>query len=126
MDYKLHNGSLYKFSLGVYVGVLVKESTMKKMAKEFAKYRERISLILHDEADKGNVFPHMWTLHYPDNKQTTVNFISTSDDTEQRIEGALTVGDSGITHCPLVFIAGSMDEAKEMADAHHKEAGGAS
>ena len=66
MEPKIHSGSLYDISCGHRCGVLVKESTMKKITKLQATYLEDVKRVLSSEAEKGNVFPSMWTLHYPD------------------------------------------------------------
>lgn len=113
----IHNGSLYDYTSGCYCGVLIKEGVMRQLAKLQQKHLHSVKQLLADEAEKGNVFPSMWTLHHPDGVQTTVRFIDTSADIMQRITAA-TRSDQP-KHRPLVFIAGSMDEAKKMADAHH-------
>lgn len=110
-----HAGSLYDYTGGCYRGVLIKESTMRKLAKLQARHLEDVKRLLANEADRGRVFPSMWTLHNPQGVQTTVKYIDTSADAAQRIAAATT--SSPPTHCPLVFIAGSMGEAKTMANA---------
>ena len=104
---------------------------MRKLAALQAQHLESVKRLLSDEADRGNVYPSMWTLHHPDGVQTTVRFIDTSEDLKGRIKNATITRQP--TAQPLVFIAGSMDEAKQMADARHaalhcemaKEDGGA-
>lgn len=115
VDYKIHNGTLYDYTAGSYCGVLVKENVMRKLVRLQQEHLEKVKRLLSDEADKGNVFPSMWTLHYPDEKQETVNFIDTKADVKLRIENA-TTSNQPRSH-ELVFIAGSMKEAKQMADA---------
>lgn len=117
-DYDLYPGSLYDYHAGAYCGVLITESVMRRLAKLQAKHLEDVKRVLADEADRGNVFPSMWTLHYPEGVQTTVRYIDKSADVRQRIGTA--VHAHAPLHSPLVFIAGSMDEAKAMADAHHE------
>lgn len=115
MTYKLHEGTLFSYSAGVLCGVLVKESVMKKLVKLQTKHLEDVKRILSDGADKGEVFPKHWTLHYPNGVQTIVNFIDTSRDIKTSIRCATT----GATpeRKELVFIAKSMQEAEDMADA---------
>lgn len=121
MTYETYPGSLYDYTAGVYCGVLVKEPVMRKLAGLQAKHLEEVKRLLTDEADRGNVFPSMWTLHHPGGKQTTVNFISKDDDVYQRIKNATTGAQP--RHIPLVFIASSMDEAEAMADERYLELG---
>ena len=87
---------------------------MKKLAKLEALHLEKVKRLLHDEGDKGNVFPSMWTLHHPEGVQTTVDFIDESRDLNESIRCA--VNNSMPIHKPLVFIASSMKEAGIMAD----------
>lgn len=117
--YRLYNGTLYDYTASSYCGVLVKESVMKKLAKLQAQHLYDVKRVLADGADKGDVFPSMWTLHYPQGKQETVSFIDTSIDVRERIKNA-TYKNQPIAR-PLVFIAGSMQEAKQMADAMFEE-----
>lgn len=119
MDYKIHNGTLFDYTAGVLCGVLVTEQVMRKLAALQAKHLEDVKRLLSDEAERGSVFPSMWTLHYPEGAQTTVRFIDTSEDLSRRIKNATTANQP--IACPLVFVAGSMDEAKKMADARHEE-----
>jgi len=121
MTYETYPGSLYDYTAGAYCGVLVKEHVMRKLAGLQAKHLEEVKRLLIDEADRGNVFPSMWTLHYPGGEQTTVNFIPKGDDVYQRIKNATTGAQP--RHIPVVFIASSMEEAKAMADARHSELG---
>ena len=130
-EYKIHPGTLYDYTAGVYCGVLVTEKVMRKLAALQAQHLESVKRLLSDEADRGNVYPSMWTLHHPDGVQTNVRFIDVSADLSERIKNATTTHQP--TAQPLVFIANSMDEAKQMADARHaalhcemaKEDGGA-
>lgn len=112
--FTLHEGSLYDFSSSIYCGVLIKETTMRKLVKLQSRYLEEVKKLLFNEADKGNVFPSMWTLHYPDAQPTEVNYIDTCADVSNRIINATLA--SQPLHKPLVFIAGSIEEAKLMAD----------
>jgi hypothetical protein len=118
-DYKIHAGTLYDYTASSYCGVLVKESVMKKLVKLQAQHLDDVKRILADGADKGDVYPSMWTLHYPQGDQETVHFIDTSIDVRDRIKNA-TYKNQPIVR-PLVFIAGSMQEAKQMADAMFAE-----
>lgn len=118
-NYKTHDGSLYDYTNGAYCGVLVKEETMRKLVKLQNKHLEDVKRLLMDHADKGNVFPSMWALHYPDDEQTTVNYIDTSATVCERIKYA-TMTNKPI-HKGLVFIASSMEEAGQMADSRIEE-----
>lgn len=110
----IYNGTLFNYSAGVYVGCLVKESTMRKLAKLQAEHERAVKRLLADEAERGNVFAAGWTLHYPNGQQTTVNFIDTTADIKSRIDVA--THSHRPTAVPLVFVAKGMSEAKEMAD----------
>lgn len=116
-EYNTHTGTLYDYSAGVYCGVLVTEKVMRKLAALQAQHLEAVKRLLSDEAERGNVHPSMWTLHTPDGEHTTVRYIDTSADVQQRIKAA-TISRQPEA-CPVVFIASSMDEAKHMADARH-------
>ena len=116
-EYKTHPGTLYDYTAGVYCGVLVTEKVMRKLAALQAQHLESVKRLLADEAERGNVHPGMWTLHYPEGKQTEVKFIDTSADLRKCINNATTSNQP--TAHKVVFIAGSMDEAKQMADARH-------
>jgi hypothetical protein len=119
MSYKIHNGTLFDYTAGVYCGVLVKEHVMRKLAALQTKHLEDVKRLLIDQADKGNVFPSSWTLHYPDGKQTKVSFISNLCSVEERINNAVCSAKPKVE--PLVFIAETMEEAKAMADARYSE-----
>ena len=114
MEYTTYDGTLYEYNAGVYCGVLVTESVMKKLVALQHKHLEEVKRLLTDQADRGNVFPSSWTLHYPEGKQTRVSFIDTTDDVKNMIKYA-TRSDQPKARFP-VFIASGMDEAKEMAD----------
>lgn len=116
-EYKTHPGTLYDYTAGVYCGVLVTEKVMRKLAALQAKHLEDVKRLLSDESECGNVHPSMWTLHYPDGEQTVVKFINTSENLRGRIKNA-TIARQPVAH-KVVFVAGSMDEAKKMADARH-------
>ncbi len=120
-DYVTYPGSLYDYTAGIYCGVLITESVMRKLAKLQARHLADVTRLLTDEADRGNVFPSGWTLHYPDGKQTAVHFIEDGRDIQERIHTARISNPP--RHLPLVFVASSMGEAKAMADAHHAEVG---
>lgn len=119
MTYKTYPGTLYNYTAGTLCGVLITEPVMRKLAKLQAKHLEDVKRLLTDENERGNVFPHMWSLHYPNGEQTTINYIATNYTVEDRIASAV------VSHPPRacfpVFIAGSMDEAEEMADNRFKE-----
>lgn len=119
MTYKTYPGTLYNYTAGVLCGVLVTEPVMRKPAKLQVKHLEEVKRLLTDENERGNVFPSMWTLHYPNREQTTVNYIATNYTAEERIKNAVVANPPEA--CFPVFIAGSMDEAKEMADNRFKE-----
>ena len=116
----LHEGTLYEYSAGVLFGVLVKEPVMKKLARLQNSYLESMRRLLSDESDNGTVFSGMWTLHYPHGEQTVVTFIDNTIDTAASIKSATHAAQP--IHRPLVFVAGSMEEAREMADAHFEQA----
>ena len=121
MSYKMHPGTLYDYHCGVACGVLLKESTMRKLAKLQAAHLEAVKRLLSDEADRGNVFPSAWTLHYPEGEQTEVYFESTaSHGTVEKAIRYATTAYPPRARFP-VFIAKSMEEAKVMADARHQE-----
>lgn len=117
MSYEIYPGSLYDYTAGTNCGVLVKEDVMRKLAKLQAAHLETVKRLLTDEAARGNVFPSMWTLHYPEGKQTHVQFVDTSEDLARRIKSA--TASHPPRHHALVFVANSMDEARQMADEHH-------
>lgn len=121
MSYELKNGSLYQYSAGVYCGVIMKQNVMKKLAKLQAEHLREVKKILTDGADNGDVFPHMWTLHHPNGVQTMVHFIDKGADVYENINYAITHQQP--VHLNKVFIASSMDEAKQMADELHQETG---
>jgi hypothetical protein len=116
--FKTYPGSLYDYTAGCYCGVLMTEPVMRKLAKLQAKHAEDVKRVLTDEAERGNVFPSMWTLHYPEGVQTTVRFIEEGADLKHRIQmGAIA---NPPRHEPLVFIAADMHEARVMADARYE------
>lgn len=119
MTYEIFNGSLYNYTAGALCGVLVKESVMKKLAKLQAKHLEDVKRVLRDGADNCEVFPSMWTLHYPGGKQTSVYYIDKSSNVNDRIKNAIVSNPP--RHHPVVFVASEMDEAKSMADARYEE-----
>lgn len=119
MTYKTYPGSLYDYTAGVRCGVLVTEPVMRKLAKLQAKHLEEVKRVLTDECDRGNVFPSMWTLHYPQGQQTTVRFIDSDRDLKSSIKNACHT--AAPKHEPLVFIASSMAEAQAMADERWNE-----
>lgn len=111
----LYDGRLYDYTAGTNCGVLVTKEIMRKLAKLQTEHLRQVKMLLLEGAEEEKVFPSMWTLHYPDGKQTRVKFIDTSADVLRRINMA--------THArqPIkeerVFIAASMEEAEGMADA---------
>jgi hypothetical protein len=117
--YTTYPGTLYNYTAGVLCGVLITEPVMRKLVRLQTKHLEDVKRLLTDENERGNVFPSMWTLHYPNGEQTTVEYIATNYTAQQRINSA--VVSHPPTACFPVFIAGSMDEAKEMADNRFKE-----
>lgn len=113
--FKVHPGTLYNYTAGVNCGVLVTERVMRKLVALQAEHLEAVKRLLYDCS--GDVFPSMWTLHHPEGRQTVVNFIDTRLTVEERIRTALTSHQP--EPCFPVFIAGSMREAEQMADARH-------
>lgn len=118
MDYKKYDGSLYDYTAGILCGVLVKENVMRKLAKLQAKHLEDVKRLLVNGAENGDVFPSMWTLHYPKGEQTVVKYIDKSTDVRERIRNA--THSAQPEHYDTVFIASSMEEAKNMAEEHFK------
>lgn len=116
-EYEVHHGTLYDYNAGCQVGVLIKENVMRKLLKLQHQHLDAVKRLLTDEAENGNVFPSMWTLHYPEGKQTTVRFIDKSENLAMRIKSAVCAAQPRVEK--LVFIASSMDEAERMANAHH-------
>ena len=108
-------GTLYDYNAGVYCGVLVSAQVMRKLAALQAMHVEAVKRLLTD--NKTEVFPSMWTLHYPNGEQKIVRFIDRSEPVERAIDRATH------SHQPRavfpVFIASSMDEAGRMADERH-------
>jgi hypothetical protein len=118
MSYKKYDGTL--FSISSYAcGVLVKEKTMKRLAGLYSKHLEEVKTILKDEAERGNVFPYMWTLAYPDGKQTNVTYIDESRSVDSAIRCA-TLCNQPI-ESKLVFISSSMDDAKKQAEEYYEQ-----
>lgn len=119
MTYETYPGSLYDYNAGTLCGVLVKEGVMRKLAKLQAAHLAAVKQLLTNEAERGNVFPSMWTIHYPAGEQTMVHFVYKGEDLNRRIQSATVANPP--RHHPLVFVASSMDEAKQMADERHAE-----
>lgn len=119
MEYKMHEGSLYSYTAGIYAGVLVKENIMKRLVKLQTKHLEDVKRILLDGVDNDEVFPYGWTLHYPEGKQTQVTFIDKTRDVRRAIKSATTGHHP--KYEPVVFIADSMEEAQSMAEARHEK-----
>lgn len=119
MSYEIYQGSLYDYNAGTLCGVLVKEEVMRKLVKLQAAHLDAVKRLLTDEADRGNVFPSMWTLHHPEGEQTTVHFVYKGEDLKRRIQHA--TASHPPRHHPLVFVASSMDEAEQMADERYAD-----
>lgn len=119
-EIKKHNGGLFNYSAGAYCGVLVEEHVMKKLAKLQAKQLDEVKQLLH--ANRDSIYPSGWTLHYPNGNQTTVRFIDEREDVDRRISHATTSNPPRFIS--KVFIASSMNEAKDMADADFERTGG--
>lgn len=119
--YQIHPGTLFKYTAGVYCGVFMKEATMRRLAKLQAAHLEQVRRILADGADRGELFPAGWTLHYPEGEQTVVHFIDTAYSVSQRIQWA-TISQPPEA-LPLVFVADGTADAKRQADARHEEIG---
>lgn len=116
--YEIVAEKLFDFTAGVHCGVLVPEHVMRKLAKLQTAHLEAVKRVLMENKDE--LYPSMWTLHYPEGKQTTVRFADLSPwrSIEDSIKSA--VVSAAPVHCPLVFKAKSMEEAAAMADAHHE------
>jgi hypothetical protein len=119
-DTTIYPGTLYDYAAGVSVGVLVTERVMRKLVALQAAHLEAVKRLLADSGDE--VFPSMWTLHYPGGVQTHVTYIDSSRSVEGAIRNA-SVGNQPRPRFP-VFLAGSMDEARALADARHAELAG--
>ncbi|RJT47202.1 hypothetical protein [Rahnella woolbedingensis] len=120
--YEIVPEKLFDFSAGVYCGVLMPESVMKKLAKLQASYLQDVQRLLTEH--KSELYPSSWTLYYPEGKQTSVYYAETGSavgvgDIERRIKHATLAHKPTLR--PLVFKANSMDEAKKMAESHHEE-----
>lgn len=113
----IYPGTLYDYTAGCYCGVLVTERVMRKLAALQQQHMEAVKRLLTDS--DGEVFPSMWTLHYPSGKQTRVSFIDGTKTVHDAIKHALRT-DQPIARYP-VFYADSMKEAEALADAHHAE-----
>lgn len=113
-DVKTYPGTLYSYTTGSYVGVLITEAVLKKLAALHAEHLEKVKRVLAD-AGPDQVFPSMWSLHYPNGYQTQVDYIDTTRTLEECLKGATWLNQPRA--CFPVFIAGSMKEAEAMADA---------
>lgn len=116
--YRKYDGTLFNLST-VACGVLVKESVMRRIEGLSTKFLNEAKTILKNESEKGNVFPYMWTLVYPEGEQTTVTCIDESRTVDDAIKGACLQYQPRA--CKLVFISPSMNDAKEQAEAYYKE-----
>ena len=116
----LHDGDLYKYSAGSFCGVLVTKKVMKKLVKLQHEHLRAVKALLLDGADEDDVFPAMWALHYPEGKQTPIDYIDTSADLKDHISRAVHSGQP--ERLDTVFVSSSMDEAEAMADSLLEEA----
>lgn len=116
---KIYDGTLYDYHAGCACGVFVTAQVMRKLAALQSKHLQQVKELLLHGLEENEVFSSMWTLHYPEGKQTTVKFIDTSEYTKERIKRA--VHAAAPLKLDLVFIASSMEEAEQMADAHYLE-----
>jgi len=119
LDPIIHEQDLYHYTAGCSVGVLVTKKVMKKLARLQSDHLLSVKKLLIDEADEDNVYPAMWTLCYPDGMgQTQVNYIDKSV-----LDVKVSINHCSIGHQPVrhevVFVARTMDEAKEMANQHY-------
>jgi len=117
MNYKKYDGTLFNIS-SCACGVLVKEKTMKRLAGLYAKHLDEVKTILKDEAERGNVFPYMWTLVYPAGKQTEVTFIDESRTVDEAVRCATLYNQP--REEKLVFISQSMNDAKQQAEEYYE------
>lgn len=116
--YKIITESLFDLS-GIYCGVLMPEKVMRKIVKLQTACIQEIKRTLTEHKDE--LYASNWTLHYPNGEQKEVRYTDPIDslNIESRIKHAAFTNQP--RHLPLVFIANSQDEAKEMADAYHEE-----
>lgn len=114
-EIQTYPGTLFSYTAGTYCGVLITENVLKKIAALHHEHLEKVKRVLTDNA--AEVFPSMWTLHYPDGKQTHVDYIDTSRTTGDAIRTASWINQPRACH--PVFIAKTMAEAEAMADARH-------
>lgn len=112
---------LYNYNNGVYVGVLVDEDTMKQLVKLQAEHLTKVKRLLLKASEAGRVAHGCWTLHHPNDKQTHVQYIDRSQSTEQLRQRLKMATHAHQPQClDLVFVADSMQDAKEQADRHFK------
>lgn len=121
MAYEIYPGTLYHYTAGLYCGVLMKESVMKKLAKLQQKHMEDVKRLLAD--NKDDLFPYSWTLYYPNGEQTTVTHFDNRD-VEEAIKSALMGSEKPEPKYP-VYNTTSMEEAKRMAEERFKATGSA-
>jgi len=74
----------FDMSAGSYCGLLLRESTMKKMQKLLYKQTQEIKQLLTESLDDVEVLN--WTLVYPNNEQTTVYYFDASSTAEEKLE----------------------------------------
>lgn len=73
-DDQINNQSLYGFTGGVYLGVVVPRDVMIKIAKVLNDSNQKIRQILTENADK--LYAHHWSLIYDqDDKQHTFYYV---------------------------------------------------
>jgi len=74
----------FNMPAGGYCGLLLRESTMKKMQKLLYKQTQEIKKLLKDSLDDIEVSD--WTLVYPNDVQTAVYYFDASSTVAEKIE----------------------------------------
>jgi hypothetical protein len=76
----------FDMSAGSYCGVLIKEKLAKKLQKLLYKQSLEIQKLLGENIDELQL--SNWTLVYPDNKQTSINYFenNTNEEKMERIK----------------------------------------
>jgi hypothetical protein len=114
---KLCDQRMYDFSAGLYCGVMMPESVMKKLTKLNAVYALEIRKVLTDH--KHELYSSHWTLANKKDgekivKQVTIHYAMKKDnDVEDRI--SLFTAPKPIYHKDF-YIVESYEEAKEIAE----------
>lgn len=84
MAVKRMAGNWFKVSNGAYCGIVMPEHVMKKLTKLYAKHNDEVKDLLTRYKDE--MYPHEWTLAYPNGEQKVVVYNATYSSTEERIK----------------------------------------